>query len=74
MTLKTSCDPVGLLLKNMGPEVPLGCSVGRLDLICSQTQPKRVLKCAISPTNHITGNWTNQIARNEPTRSLIPKM
>jgi hypothetical protein len=50
-------------------EVPLG-----YDLICSQTQSKRGLKCFISPTNHITGNWTNQITRNEPTRSLIPKM
>jgi hypothetical protein len=50
-------------------EVLLGC-----DLICSQTQPKRGLKCFISPTNHITGNWTNQITRNKPTRSLIPKM
>ena len=37
-------------------------------LICSKTQPKSGLKCVISPTNHIIGNWTNQIARNEPTR------
>ena len=36
-------------------------------------KPKRGLKCFIVPTNHITGNWTNQITRNEPTRSLIPK-
>ena len=37
-------------------------------LICSKTQPKSGLKCVISPANQIIGNWTNQIARNEPTR------
>jgi hypothetical protein len=53
--------PCGISIQTSPVGLPLdGWSARSEETKNEFTKPKRGLKCFIVPTNHITGNWTNQ--------------